>query len=153
MSSSGNIPSTVVDATEPFTFRVTKEHITAATQRDVTVCALALGVMAKDAVVGVRIGARTARITFQDGVTRRYVLHRNDSDKIKAFDAAGYMAPGTYTLLPPPASRKLGSRRGQTGSATRAGRAKTVFTSPMLRHIQHIGQADAVRIWADSAVR
>lgn len=88
------------DASEPLTIHVTRKNVRDAKKRAPMTCAIARGLTKDSHVVSVRVGLRIALVEFKKEVVR-YGLKPDDSQKIRAFDIAGYFKPDHYTLVPP----------------------------------------------------
>jgi hypothetical protein len=129
--------TSIIDATAPFTLTVTADDVAHATPGDDHACALAQAALRRKGIHAVSIGATTALIQRRDRI-ERYVLSPNDAAIIRAFDHSSIFPTISVTLLPPPAGRRLGDRKGQTGTDNRSGKHNTPrrhLTRAASRHV------------------
>lgn len=123
----------VVDATEDLVLKVTQRDIDRAIQADPGECAIAqCGKRQKD-IADIRIGASTAFV-YRGDVVERYIVDKNDRQRLAVFDHDGYFQPGTYTLRAPMPGRRIGDRVGTPmGSNRREGKARNVDRAEPVR--------------------
>lgn len=129
----------VKDSEKNFKALVNNADVREGIQCDACNCAIALAVKKNRKVDadGVRIGAGIALVRFVgDPHWTRFILKNTDRRMAKAFDLAKVFLPGTYTLLAPTGSKKIGARSGKpSGTTTRKGTARTVFGSAQIRGV------------------
>lgn len=135
-----------VDATEPLTFPLREQHILESTSRDPNNCVYACALRNKADVSEATIGAKWAYVVFVKDPDRahRYKLSKGDVRRVHAFDedeqavkaSASWIKGQKVTLLPPPPTMRLGSRRGQSGSNVRKGKARSINRARPLRNLR-----------------
>ena len=128
-----------VDATKPLRIVIQREDVAQANAGDDNACAVAQAMLRRKGVVGVSIGATTALVLDDQGVTTRYVLDRDTQALIRAFDDSDIFPLVGVTLRPPNPGQRLGDRVGEAhGTNVRSGKANTVarhLTRMASRHV------------------
>lgn len=126
----------IVDVTKPVVVRVLQRHCDEGRQRDPRFCAIAQSLREKADVLDVRVGAGIVYVVYPKRVLRG-ILSKQDMRRVFAFDASGFFAPCTVTLLKPPSSSRPQSVRSGKKQPRRAPRKRVA--RPSLRHISHVG--------------
>lgn len=140
MNNKNGVP--IVDATESLIWKTNRPDVNKAIALDPTRCVIAQGAkrVMKGAVIGAKIGAKMAYVHYGDHI-KRYIISSESQAMVKAYDKAGFYPTGVpVTLLVPPKSLQLGTRRNPGPKTPPTG--KTNLRSPKKPWLRHIGQTD-----------
>lgn len=121
------------DATEPLLFPVRRRHVVNAVPRDPEHCVIALALSSKSAKVrpvrAWNVGALIVHIVFGDepGVVYRYQISQKSMGLTRLFDTSEeeikrnpqLVAGKVIQLNPPSPTKKIGYRRGKSGTNVR----------------------------------
>lgn len=115
----------VIDATVPLTVIINKQD-THAVRKNPKKCAIAQSCVRK----GLDVRVHLTRVYVKRGDKwRRYVMSPSMRTEVVAFDRGGDFQPGTYRLMPPPPTQKLGVDRGPNKTRRNA--------YPKFRQVKH----------------
>ena len=141
-----DLPSVpIVDATDELQLDIRYTDAKFAENRNPEKCAVARACLRScgGKLLGVKIGAGIALLHFGDRIVR-FVVSSETRKMVKAYDAVGFFPSGVKAkLLPPPATKKIGARKGEKKGGPHNGKGKPNVRSAQTPWLRHVNQPSA----------